>query len=271
MKTITYPDGSTYSTSALAVIDVESIWQDTVIQLLGFLASPLSVGFTLTQNSNQATVDSLSLLLPNQVISATGVPSGTIITLIGPGNLITMSNEATQSGTVEGNVTDPNSYERVRVGWLTQGQPGIQVSDDVAFIRCETHDSEFSRLRDSVESDDDDLPIINWNDIHTRTWKVSISVYGPNSLINAKLIVGGLLNVPFFDSYLSEFNLYINPSIEQPRRIPQIFQAEWWERVDIEIEFNEQVTETFTVGTVETVVVTTYDKTGQLTTQTITV
>lgn len=269
MRTITYPDGSTYTTSALAIKDVESIWQDTVIQLLGFIVSPLTVGLTLTQNSNQATADSITLLLPNQVISATGVPSGTVIALIGPGNLIIMSNEATASGSVQAQITDPNSYGKVRIGWLTQGQPGIQVTDDVIFLRCETYDSEFSRLRDSVESDED-LPVINWNDVHTRTWKVLITAYGPNSLINGKLIVGGLLNVPFFDTYLSGFNLYVNPSIEQPRRIPQDFQAEWWERVDISVEFNEQVTETFTVGTVETVVVTTYDKTGQLTTQTIT-
>jgi len=169
------------------------------------------------------------------------------------------------------NLNDPNVYSLVRVGWQTLGQPGIGITDNVIFVRCEPQDTMFSRLRNSVITGQNPNLSVNYTDAHTRTWNAIVTVYGPNSLDNSRAIVAAISDVSFFDTFLSSYNVYINPDIEQPRRVPEVFQGEWWERVDITIEFNEQITEVFTVGTVGTVVVTTYDKNGELTYQTITV
>jgi hypothetical protein len=190
------------------------------------------------------------------------------------------------------NLQDPLVYGCVRAGWQTMGQPAVKVDDNVIFVRCEPKDTAFSRLRNSVSVDlnpqftgygegqygdgvyggasSGDITQ-SWIDVHTRTWDAIITIYGPNSLDNARAVLAGLEDVSYIDSFLAGYNLYVNPDIEQPRRVPENFQGEWWERMDILIEFNEKVTESFTVGTVGTVVVTTYDKDGQLTSQTITV
>jgi len=177
----------------------------------------------------------------------------------------------TLAQTIGIDLTDPTVYYQVRAGWQTMGQPAIRVDEDIVFVRCEPLDTAFSRLRNSVFSGNNPDLTQSWTDVHTRTWHSVITVYGPNSLDNARAIIAGLSDVSFVDDFLSEYNLYVNPDFEQPRRVPELFQGEWWERMDITVEFNEQVTEIFTVGTVGTVVVTTYDKNGQLTTQTITV
>ncbi len=58
--------------------------------------------------------------------------------------------------------------------------------------------------------------------------------------------------------------------MEEPRRVPEKIQGEWWERVDFFAEFNEQVTETLTVGTVGSVDVIGYTKDGKFTDITVT-
>lgn len=167
--------------------------------------------------------------------------------------------------------TTVDVYSIVRAGWQTMGQPAIRVDDDVLFVRCEPLDTNYSRLRNSVPTGQNPDLTLTYTDVHTRAWHVIITIYGPNSLDNARAVVTSMLDVPAIDTFLAGYNLYVNPDIDQPKRVPETFQGEWWERMDLVLEFNEQVTETFTVGTVGTVVVTTYDKDGQLTTQTITV
>jgi hypothetical protein len=104
--------------------------------------------------------------------------------------------------------------------------------------------------------------MVTQQDVFTISWRAHFTFYGPNSLVNSKLIQSALIKVPFVDYYLTSYGIFINPSIEEPKREPELFQGEWWERVDLIFECNEQVTETYTVGTVASVEVKVYSADG---------
>jgi hypothetical protein len=285
MSNFTYPDGTQLTSTALTDQQIESAFQLATCQMLGILTYPISpqalgvlppslvtyftsypppawtVQLTITSGLNTAVVTSLLNLYVGLLVSGTGIPALTYITNIS-GNNVTLSNSATVSGTVTASVTDVNAYSKVRIGWQIQGQPGPPITQDTTFIRYEPLDTEFSRLRDAVGSSTD--VTYTTTDIFTRTGKIYWTFYGPNALDRARAVRSALITIQQFADLLAISNLYINPSIEEPRRVPENFQGEWWERIDLVAEFNEQVTETYTVGTVESVQVTLYDKSGEL-------
>lgn len=161
-----------------------------------------------------------------------------------------------------GLVNDPTAPQKVRVGWQLQGQPGQPIDTDTTVVRCETIDTEYSRMRDVVGTASADL--ITNTDIYTRAWKTTWTFYGPNSLDQARLVRSALTKIQFVTDYLANSNVYGNPSIREPISIPENFQGQWWERADLEAEFNEQVTETSTVGFVKSVEVEVFTKDGQI-------
>jgi hypothetical protein len=118
-----------------------------------------------------------------------------------------------------------------------------------------------------VESTNGDT--ITNTDVFTRRWRVYWTFYGPNSLDNARAVRSALITIQQFADLFAVSNLYVDPSIEEPHRVPENFQGEWWERVDLVAEFNEQVTETFTTGTIGSVEILGYTKDGQFITVTL--
>jgi hypothetical protein len=89
-------------------------------------------------------------------------------------------------------------------------------------------------------------------------------------LTHALLVKSAWTKVSYVDSYLSDSNLFVNPDVEEPGRNPEKFQGQWWERVNMEAELNEEVTETLTVGTVGSVEVQLYTKDGKVADFTVT-
>lgn len=262
MTTITYPDGSIFTSSALTQNQLQTTLQLITAQILGLTTSPLTVGFSFISGSNIATVTSSSLLYSGQLVVASALPDGTQITGVN-GASVVLSNKATQSIQQNATVTDPLVWNKCRISWQEEGQPGPDINSDTVTIRATTIDTDYSRLRDGVL-----LPSENntstQQDIFTRTWSVFFSLYGPNSLLNAKIIQSAFIKIPYVDYQLAASNLYVNPSIAETGRNPELFQGEWWERADLTVEFNEEITETLTVGTVGSVEVKIYDKTGEI-------
>lgn len=155
----------------------------------------------------------------------------------------------------------PNFNSAVRLDWPTDGQPAWQITDDVCFVACTPIDSDYSNMRDITGTADADE--ITQVDVFTRAWNVAWTFYGPNSLDRARLVRSAMVTIQMFVDHMSEANLYINPSVDEPRRTPERYASRWWERVDLAAQFNEQVTETYTVGTVESVEVSLNTKAGQ--------
>lgn len=264
MISVTYLDGTTSTSTALTPDQIQQVFQIATCQMLGITAFSVSMGLVL--NSNIATPSSMNNLTAGQVLTDSSIPQGTTIVTVNT-STITMSAVATATATDSVVVSDPTAFSKVRVDWNTQGQPGWDIASDTAFLRCETQDTEFSRLRDGVGTSVGN--VYTDTDTFTRTWHTFWTFYGPNSSSNAKLVASALSTLQFVSDLLALSNIYINPSIEEPHRFRENFQGEWWERVDLVAEFNEQVTETITVGTVESVGVTLYNDSGQLETLTI--
>jgi hypothetical protein len=229
--------------------------------MLGYTVTPVTSVMALTLGSSVALASSLSFLYAGQSVSGTGVPANTTILGFGPENSVFLSNAATSSGSFSLTITDPLVWSKVRIGWQQQGQPGPDINSDTLIIYCYPIDTPYSRLRDNVGL----IPVstmVTQQDVFTRSWRAHFTFYGPNSLVSSKLIQSALIKVPFVDYYLTSYGIFINPSIEEPKREPELFQGEWWERVDLIFECNEQVTETYTVGTVASVEVKVYSADG---------
>ena len=259
MSSVTYLNGQTLNTTALTQDQISKVFQVATCQMLGIAV--FSVGVVLTQNSDIAIPISMANLAVGQILTGTNIPQGTTILSVNL-STITMSNSAFITVTNDIVVSEPLAFSKVRVDWQQQGQPAWQIDTDTCFLRCETQDTDYSRLRDSIGSYLD--PAYTRIDTYTRSWRVYWTFYGPNSLNNSKFIQSGLITLDFIAALLAESNIYIQPSIIEPHRFRELFQGQWWERVDMQVEFNEQITETINYQTVESVEVEVYNSTGKV-------
>jgi hypothetical protein len=263
MSTITYPDGSQLTSTALTDSEIQTLMQTISAQMLGIVISPVSFEITLTENEFVCPVNSLLNLYSGETITGTGIPPDTIISGINPENsTIVLSNPATVTAVSQASAIDPNAYFKVRIGWQIEGQPGPPIDQDTVTISAVTLDTDYSRMHDIVGSESMDGTQSIQTDVYTRAWKINWTFYGPNSVDHARAIRSALVTIQFVADFLSTSNLYVNPDIEVPKRFPESFQGRWWERADLEVQFNEQITETFTVGTVQSVEVKMYTKDG---------
>ena len=162
---------------------------------------------------------------------------------------------------------DPSAPEIVRVGWQTQGQPAQTIDQDVIYIRCVEEDDEYNRIRDQEITDAPPISVLITT-IYTRVWRTFWTFYGPNSFDNARIVKSFLLSQEGHDSLLGanntygqlpvgsggygggQINIYLVTDIPAPRRVPENRNGQWWERIDFDCQFNEQVNETEVVNTV---------------------
>lgn len=259
MSTINYLDGTSLTSTALTDNQIQIAFQIATAQMLGItiFTSPM----VLNKASNIAIPQGMGNLVAGQSLSSPNIPAGTTIVAVGE-TTITMSQAPSATLTDSVVVADPDAFSLVRVGWQLQGQPAWSVGQpDTVILRCAPFDSEYSRMRDVVGAVNDTT--ITKTDIYTRAWKTYWTFYGPNALDNARAVRSALITIQFVADMLEGSNLYVNPSIDEPFRMPENFQGQWWERVDLVAQFNEQVTETFTVGIVTSVSVSLNTDSGQ--------
>jgi len=142
-------------------------------------------------------------------------------------------------------VTDKSSYSKVRVSYPPEGQPAWKVTDNIAFVSVFERDGEYNKPR-NVIMDDLDEDNANQETTYTRILEASWIFYGPLSFDNARKVKDGI----FYElnrEVLAASNLYLVPSTPNPVRIPEIYQGQWWERVDLRMTFNERVVVNLTV------------------------
>lgn len=139
----------------------------------------------------------------------------------------------------------PSDFSFIRVDWQTQGQPNQAVDVDAIYLRSVEEDDPFNRTRDvSTEpSDMGDPKQVQQVTTYTRVWRTYWCLYGPNSFDNARKLRSGLFLPAIHDYLASNFNLYLVTDIAAPRRVPEYFVGQWWERVDFDARFNEPVVE----------------------------
>jgi hypothetical protein len=238
--------------------------------MLGIIADPFTVDLTTVTGQVLASVSSAVNLYSGELVVGTNVPSGTLIADVDSNaNTVFLSEKALTTETKTVTISDPNVWSKVRIGWQIEGQPGFPIDVNTTIVRCTPDEDGYSQTRDITRTDNDD-DTISETDVFTRCWRTFWTFIGPNSVDRARAVRSALMKIQFVADNLAESNVYLIPDIPEPRRVPRNFQGQWWETVDMEVRFYEQVNEVSTTGTVASVEVTVYDKDGQLTDFTVT-
>lgn len=267
MRSVTFPNGLTLTSTALSAEDIQDVFQLAVMQMLGINPGTVTLG-TLNAESNLLTVTNIGLAAVGQLINGLGIPLGTVIQSI-TGNVITMSANAdygnsygagglgdqsygspTTWTTTVAIGADANAFFKVRVGWQKDGMPGWGPSQDVVTCMAVVTDDRYNRIRDVSQSQLNDTTNTQTTD-YTRAWEMRFSVYGPNSTDNARLIKS-CLRLDWVRSIFSAVNLYLVPDERDPLRFPENFNKQWWDRSDFRAKYYEAVQETITQQTVAT-------------------
>lgn len=145
--------------------------------------------------------------------------------------------------TVDGNniILPPGSaaWNAVRVGWVLDGQPAWQITEDVCTITATTNDDPFTQTMDELYSGNDDVSIVQQL-AYTQVWNVHFSLYGPNCFVNGAFIVSAM-SLAWVHDFLQKYGIYAVPLWKRPVYVPENFEGKWWKRADVELRFNELV------------------------------
>jgi len=147
--------------------------------------------------------------------------------------------------------TDAAAYSQVRVDWPVAGQPAWPITSDVAFIRAVVVPDSYNAAHE-VQPTSMPGETFPEQTIYTRVWQLSFIFYGPNSFDRARQVQACLYQ-DFVHDILSASNVYLDTVIGTPRRSPELFQNQWWPRSDFSARMNEQVTDTLTKQTIQSV------------------
>lgn len=126
----------------------------------------------------------------------------------------------------------------VRHSWPTGGQPAFKVTDNVIFLKI--YDTK-SSITDQIENEYNPSTTYVEKRSYSRTLMVNWILYGALSWNNAAKIRTRLFYQEHHDA-LSLNNIYLVPDFDPPKRLPELWQGNWYERCDLNISFNELVT-----------------------------
>lgn len=272
-SSVTFPNGQTLTSSALSIADINTIMQQITCFIFG-IVNMMPVAATLVEGSNQVTVDSVQSISNGfQVTDAPGyglslygiggygeggnIPANAIVKSI-LGNVLTLVDATTGEpanalASIEETIfiTDPTAGTQVRQSWPNAGAPAYKQSDNVSFIRCIEVDDWYNKVSDYGLTPNDDVSV-ELNIEKTRVWRVFWELRGPTSYSRGSLLKTAMQLELIHDS-LAPFSLYLVPSINNPQRMPELFEGNWWERSDIYMHFNEQVNDSIVIPTVASI------------------
>ena len=139
------------------------------------------------------------------------------------------------------------SYSRIRFPWGSQvdtpggtgSAPDWTRDEDVCFIYALPHDNSYNRQRDRRYEHRGSRDLVALDE-HTDVHHMMFSNYGPNAYDCARRIRDGL----FLDEtrrILKQNHFAIITDTPAIRRVPELVNGEWWNRVDAVAAFNEFV------------------------------
>lgn len=145
----------------------------------------------------------------------------------------------------------PAENKKVRIAWPKGGAPAWNIDDDMVSLRVFEEDDPYNRQRETQETRIEDYTL-NQATNYTRVNAVMFVLYGPNSYDYAQRIRDQIF-IESNRNVLARSNIYLIPEIVSPRRIPENFNGEWWERTDLTMHFNEKVVRNLTISTIDIV------------------
>lgn len=136
----------------------------------------------------------------------------------------------------------------VRVAYITHGQPDFTPDEDVLFFSITEEDSDTSQPVHETWKDEGK----EYKRIHTvgRVLSVQFTAYGKNGYDH-------LLDIKhdFMDGAkeLREAGMYLIPTGDAPKSVPEYYESMWWERCGLTLAFNNAYTYEEEVKTIEVV------------------
>ena len=154
----------------------------------------------------------------------------------------------------------PPDPSQVRVDWQTQGQPAaVSPSQDVCYLSCVPHDTEYTRVRDRTYTQVGSGPLTEtWN--YSKGWRITWTFYGPNAEDRARTLRSATY-LDYFEEQLTPSRLFPLSDPPEVARNPENFNAQFWERADFYLDLYEYVTETIAPGTATSVEIKVIDST----------
>jgi len=146
-------------------------------------------------------------------------------------------------------ITDPlqqsAAYSAVRIAWQTEGQPAWTIGTDVCSLEAYPENEPYSKVRDGFYTPNNEISVTEQMG-YTQVWKIRFVFRGPNAADHARLLVSSM-SLDFVHDALAESNVYAVAEKNRPVYVPELFQGQWWKRSDVELQFNELVSESLTV------------------------
>lgn len=149
----------------------------------------------------------------------------------------------------------------VRHSWPTDGAPAFGVNDNLAFIKIYDIPSSVTQQRENLYTQQGSPEEGNMETKYTRTLRVDWTFYGPDSWDKANALKNGLFYQENHDT-LAQSNLFMVPDFDPLKRLPELWENQWYERCDLTINFNEGVSINREVPAIETVEVGIFDRNG---------
>lgn len=158
-----------------------------------------------------------------------------------------------------------SSNPEVRLSWPTGGAPAFGVVDDVTFLRILDTEGGYTRQRENIYTQEGSPEEPNMAISYTRQLEVGYIIYGPNSWSNAVNIRNKIFYQEHHDT-LAKKNIYLVPNFNPPRRMPELWQGQWYERADLAMRFYELVVVNEPIPSLKSVEIGLYDRKGLVTT-----
>ena len=147
--------------------------------------------------------------------------------------------------------------ERIRFPWGSHlpaavgSAPYWNREEDILFIYALPHDDPYNRPRDRHYVDRGDAGLVQLEE-HTDVHEVLFVNYGPNAYETARNIRNGLYRNDI--RVLMQRNHFsLVTDVPAPRRVPELMDGAWWNRVDLSAVFNELVRKEYEAGTLESI------------------
>lgn len=137
--------------------------------------------------------------------------------------------------------TDPAAYQKVRCGWQQTGQPAWRIDQDMIAILATLENDPIAGFRDYIYTPASPEALTKSMG-YTVVWKIHWTIYGPSGADNARNIVTAMW-LDWAHDYLAASAIYAVPRWNRPTRAPELYAGQWWSRYDLELKFNELVTE----------------------------
>ena len=262
MSSQLFPNGDVLVSSALTPDEILAIFQGVVAHILGYdTTTPDRLYFTVHAGAGGSGYAVGDTVFPQQsggagavlaVASISGGDStGPAETLtvtgsgLGYGNGIALPT-ATLTGSGTGLQVDiVSAYFAVRIGWQPEGQPAWTIGQDLCSLEAYTENEPYSKVRDGFYTPNDDVSVAEQMG-YSQVWKIRFVFRGPNAADHARLLVSAM-SLDFVHDALADSNIFAVAEKNRPVYVPELFQGQWWKRADVELQFNELVSESLTV------------------------